>query len=69
MIDMPRGLLIRFIALLAGIVPLVIVLHLVSPPPNLAAAAVIAYAVAAGIGIADYGVKHPDEIPPRSTRR
>jgi hypothetical protein len=66
---MPRGLVIRFVALLAGIVPLVIFLQVVNPPPNLAAAAVIAYAAAVGVGIADYGVKHPDEIPPRKTRR
>jgi drug/metabolite transporter (DMT)-like permease len=69
MIDMPRGLLIRCIAMVLGAVPLVILLHVVDPPPNLGGIAILVYAAAMGIGIAEYGVKHPDEIPTRSTRR
>lgn len=66
---MPRGLLIRCIAMILGGVPLVILLHIVDPPPNLGGIAIFVYAVAMGIGIAEYGVKHPDEFPPDSTHR
>ena len=66
---MPRGLLIRGIAIVLGGIPLMVLLHLVDPPPSLGGMAVVVYAAAGGICIAEYGVKHPDEIPTRSTRR
>ncbi|HSS04267.1 MAG TPA: hypothetical protein VLK89_03635 [Solirubrobacterales bacterium] len=66
---MPRGLLIRCSLMILGGILLTIVLDLVDPPPNLGGIAIFAYAMAMGIGIADYGVKHPDEFPPRSRRR
>lgn len=69
MTDMPRGLLIMCIAMLLGSIPLVVLLHVVNPPPNLWGVAVVVYAAAAGIGIAEYGVRHPDEFPPQSKRR
>jgi hypothetical protein len=64
----PRGLLIRGIAILLGSIPLVVVLHVVNPPPDLWGVAVMVYAAVGGIAIADYGVKHPEEIPTRSDR-
>jgi hypothetical protein len=55
--------------MILGGVPLVVLLHIVDPPPNLGGVAIFVYAVAMGIGIAEYGVQHPEEFPPYSKRR
>lgn len=65
----PRGLLIRCIAMVLGAIPLTILLHVVEPPGKLAGVTVLVYAAALGIMIADYGAKHPDEFPDDSERR
>jgi len=66
---MLRGFLIRAVALAVGVVPLMILLDAVDLQPNLAAAAIVVYAAAGGCYFGNYGVKHQDEIPTRSTRR
>jgi hypothetical protein len=65
---MSRGLLIRFIIMTMGSIPLTIVLHLIDPPVNLGGVAILVYVAAISIALADYGVKHPEESPGRSKR-
>jgi hypothetical protein len=64
--EMPRGFLIRAVALSLGIVPLVVLLHFVQLPGDLAGVAVFVYAVAGGSYFGSYGVRHQDEIPTRA---
>jgi xanthine/uracil permease len=69
MTTMPRGLWIRCIAMVLGVVPLAVAIYAIDPPSKLGGAAILVYAAAVGIGIADYGAKHPDEFPTRPRRR
>jgi hypothetical protein len=69
MSEMPRGMLILCIVLILGGIALGIVLSIIDPPPNLGGAALMAYAAAMGIAIAEYDYRHPEKIPARSKRR
>jgi len=64
--EMLRGFLIRAVAISVGIVPLVILLHFVQLPGDLAGLAVFVYAVAGGSYFGSYAVRHQDEIPTRA---
>jgi hypothetical protein len=69
MIDIPRGLLIRCVALVLGTVPLTLILKAVDLPGNLAGVVIIVYAAFMGFAIAEYYIRHPDEPPMGSPRR
>ncbi len=69
MMGIPRGLIFVGFAVAMGIVPLAILLHLIDVSPSLVNIVVIVYAAIGGIGIAEYGVRHEDELPTRLARR
>jgi threonine/homoserine efflux transporter RhtA len=69
MIDMPRGLLIRGIAVVLGAAPLRVLLYVVDASSAWVMAAGIFYAAVAGVFFANYFVEHEDEISTRSALR
>jgi hypothetical protein len=68
LMNMPRGLLVRAIAIAAGIVPVAIFLHVMAPPPGVPGLVVILYAIVVGNYFGYYLTKHEDEIFTRSDR-
>ena len=66
--EMPRGLLTRFIAVLAGIVAIAVVADITHMSSDNAGFIVFLYIFAAPTYLAYFLVKHEDEIPTRSDR-
>lgn len=65
---MPKGLLTRFIAILAGIVVIAVVAGVTDMSSDNAGFIVFLYIFAAPAYLAYFLAKHEDEIPPRSDR-
>jgi hypothetical protein len=66
--EMPKGLLSRLVAVLAGIVVIVIVAGVAHLSSDSAGIIVLLYVFAAPLYLAGFLVKHEDEIPTRSNR-
>jgi hypothetical protein len=65
----PRGFLIRGVAIALGVVPLMFLLDTIALKPDLAAVAIVVYAAVTGCYFGNYAVEHQDEIPSRAPRR
>jgi hypothetical protein len=66
---MIRALTIRFVIMCAGVVLLVILANVLSPPPALILGTYIIYMVGSALIIGNYCIDHEDEIPTRSQGR
>jgi len=67
--EMPKGLLTRIIAILAGIIVIAITVSIVDLSSDGEGLLVLLYVFAAAVYLAHFLVEHEDEIPPRSDRR